>query len=318
MRIGPLRFLLFLLLLAITGGCAVFNRANTPALNFVEQHLVPKENPGRTLSYPLIIPVGFVATTVDMFLLHPVSVVDDAWRDTTDALWDSFDWQQHYVTTSASLLPRTLATPLIFTGDFLGRSSFDIPARQPHPVKSGGKIDSVEQQRRNREEALAGAREALDRKDARAALDLMQRLPASDQAGAEVVQIKARALHLQRDIAALAELPGGLELPSDRSSRQLIAEYLGNGTMVERFQLLLLLDRDRKNISCTAAKTDDGAKLTGLLASNLTAEDRLVRYQALRLLGRLRHCDQQTRKLLETIAKGDDRVMAAGAKNLLR
>ena len=115
--------------LFLCAGCAVFNRDNTPTVNLVEERLIPAENPARTLSYPVMIPVGLVAVIIDCVIVHPVTVADDAFGDTTDALWDCFEWDTEYVTECGSLVPRTLLTPIVFTGCFLGRSTFDIP---PH------------------------------------------------------------------------------------------------------------------------------------------------------------------------------------------
>jgi hypothetical protein len=114
------------------GGCAVFNRDNTPALNFVEQHLVPEEKTARAISYPLTVPVGLVAATLDMVLFHPISVAGDAWDDTNDVLWkvNGLDWDCQYVTTTVlQAPPRAAAVPAVFAIDFLARSSFDVSRR---------------------------------------------------------------------------------------------------------------------------------------------------------------------------------------------
>ena len=122
-------FILVSLQLLLCSGCAVFNRNNTPALNLVEEHLLPKEGAARVLSYPLIVPLGFAAATVDMVLLHPLSVAGDAWDDTSDVLWDRLDWDNRFVTTTVLNAPRVAAVPVVFTADFLARSSFDISRR---------------------------------------------------------------------------------------------------------------------------------------------------------------------------------------------
>lgn len=79
------------LTLLFCGGCAIFNRDNTPALNLVERHLVPKEQIARLISAPLVVPIGFAAATLDMVLFHPISVAGDAWDDTNDLLWKKLD-----------------------------------------------------------------------------------------------------------------------------------------------------------------------------------------------------------------------------------
>lgn len=126
MRRSPL---LLILLLLFCGGCAVFNRDNTPALNLVEQHLVPTDRNVRMISSPLIVPVGLAAATLDMVLLHPLSVAGDAWDDTNELLWKKLDWDHQFVTTTVLNAPRVAAMPIVFTTDFLARSSFDFSRR---------------------------------------------------------------------------------------------------------------------------------------------------------------------------------------------
>jgi hypothetical protein len=115
--------------LLLSSGCAVFNRNNTPALNAVEQHLVPTDKTAQLLVAPVIIPLGFAAATIDMVLLHPLSVAEDAWDDTNEILWQGLDFDHRYVTTTVLNTPRLAAMPVIFTTDFLARSSFDISRR---------------------------------------------------------------------------------------------------------------------------------------------------------------------------------------------
>lgn len=127
MRRLPL--LLILLTLFFCGGCAVFNRDNTPALNLVEQHLVPADRTARLISSPLIVPIGLAAATLDMVLLHPLSVAEDAWDDTNDLLWKKLDWDHQFVTTTVLNAPRVAIMPIVFTTDLLARSSFDLSRR---------------------------------------------------------------------------------------------------------------------------------------------------------------------------------------------
>lgn len=122
-------FILISFQLLLCSGCAVFNRNNTPALNFVEEHLLPKENPAQTLSFPLTVPAGFAAGALDMILFHPLSVAGDAWADTNELLWEKLDWDHQFVTTTVLNAPRVALMPVIFTAVFLTRSSFDISRR---------------------------------------------------------------------------------------------------------------------------------------------------------------------------------------------
>lgn len=125
------RSLLFFVLLSflLCGGCAVFNRDNTPALNVVEQHLVPADRTARMVASPVIVPIGLAAATLDMVLFHPLSVAGDAWDDTNDLLWKKLDWDHQFVTTTVLNAPRVAAMPVVFATDFLARSSFDFSRR---------------------------------------------------------------------------------------------------------------------------------------------------------------------------------------------
>lgn len=64
-----------------------------------------------------------------MVLFHPLSVAGDAWDDTNEFLWEKLDWDHEFVTTTVLNAPRVAVMPIIFTADFLARSSFDISRR---------------------------------------------------------------------------------------------------------------------------------------------------------------------------------------------
>jgi hypothetical protein len=125
------RIALLLSIFMLTG-CAMFNRDNTRALNFVEEHLVPSDPLPKKLSYPVTVPVSLAAVIFDMVLLHPISVIPDAAGDTR-VIWRDLPWREHYFTTSASVLPRAAFTPVLFIGDFLGRSLFDVSEKKLRP-----------------------------------------------------------------------------------------------------------------------------------------------------------------------------------------
>jgi hypothetical protein len=118
-----------LLLPALFSGCACFNKDNVPSLNFVEKHLVPESTTGQVVASPVVFPICLVALGVDIAIVHPAAVIPDAASDTKDALWDDLDWDKMYVTECAALPWRTFVTPVVFTGDFLGRAFFDIPGK---------------------------------------------------------------------------------------------------------------------------------------------------------------------------------------------
>jgi len=122
--------LLVIMMMALSmSGCAFFNRENTPTLNWVEDTLWPNDTTARVAVFPLVFPAGLLAVSVDAFVIHSASVVGDAGSDTGDALWDDMKWDERYMTESALLPWRSITTPIVFTGDFIGRAWFNIPKR---------------------------------------------------------------------------------------------------------------------------------------------------------------------------------------------
>ncbi len=113
-------------LLCLNAGCAWANRDNRPVWNAFEAKLVPDATLPFVLTLPLTIPAGLVSIVTDTFIVHPATVIDDAWDDATE-LWNDLDWNEHYYTELASLPFRTVGTPIVFVFVFLGRSMFDLP-----------------------------------------------------------------------------------------------------------------------------------------------------------------------------------------------
>lgn len=307
----------------LCSGCAVFNRNNTPALNFVEQHVLPRENPERMISYPLAIPVGLVAASLDMFLLHPATVVKDAWNDTGEMLWEKLDWNERYVTTAASLVPRAAVSPIVFTGDFLARSSFDVTRKggDVHFNKSGD-TSQVKQQKENREKLLAEARRAMDHHDYQAAFSMAEEILSKEPSNQQAAVIKANVYLEQRNLNSLAVLPPHLPLFIDDRYCRLFGEVLFNGSPAERMQALAILERNyfvlAANRAAQGATSMPHTYLMPALERNLADSDRAIRMKTIQVLGKYRNSDPLSRDLLEKLAKGDDPVLAAAAAALLR
>lgn len=128
-----MKYLMVLLLAALTfcGGCAVFNRDNTPTLNWLEDKVMPKKNPAKILSYPVMIPAGLAAVAIDGLLIRPVTVFDDAMRDTRNMCWTNSKWDEQYVTECVLLPFRVVGTPFVAVTSFALRWVFDIPPNDP-------------------------------------------------------------------------------------------------------------------------------------------------------------------------------------------
>jgi hypothetical protein len=134
-----IRWAIVIMLASLLAGCAFMNRENTYLMNQVEDNLWPEDTAMQVLVFPVVFPIGFAALLVDVVVVHPSTVVGDAWADTEDLLWRGMRWEERYVTECAALPWRAILTPVVLTGDFLGRSFFDIPSR-------------AEQEREEREE----------------------------------------------------------------------------------------------------------------------------------------------------------------------
>jgi hypothetical protein len=166
-------------------GCAFLNRDNTPAFNFVEKKLWPEKTVWKIASSPVVVPLGLVAVITDAVVIHPASVVDDAAGDTGDVLWDNFHWDKKFVTACASIPCRGIATPPFFTGNFLGRSLFDIPSRA-----------SIMREERESAENLEYAKKLFEEDKSLEALDILKktnpsRLKEADQIEYSLILFKA-------------------------------------------------------------------------------------------------------------------------------
>ena len=125
-------------LLLFTAGCAVANQDRRLLLNAMDASLTPGSTAGRWLLAPVALPVGFVAGVTDAVVVHPVTQLDDAWGDTVELLWQNdgaTDFRRAVLTPVL-----VLATPLVFAGDWLGRSVFDVPDRAPAEIAAGGDL----------------------------------------------------------------------------------------------------------------------------------------------------------------------------------
>ena len=121
------RTAVLMLLLLLCAGCAVFNKDNRRTLNALDEHVAPESTAARWALAPVGLPVGLVAGVLDMVIVHPATVFDDAWGDTKQLLWTPRDESRFR---RAIMLPlATIATPFVYLGDWLGRALFDIPPR---------------------------------------------------------------------------------------------------------------------------------------------------------------------------------------------
>lgn len=325
-----MRHLIYICLISsmlLTSGCAIFNRNNTPALNFVERHLVPDENPGRAASYALLIPVGTVAATIDMFILHPASVIGDSWEDTSDILWRDGDWNRHYATNTASLVPRTVLTPLIFTGDLFARSTFDISRNHHHrPVN----INPEQRLKAEREKAaeqtkLLQARQALENGKNEEAIRLSNELlkKNSNLHGATI--ILATALLNSGDLASLEAISPHKRIFEDGIFLQRFTEQLSKSEGANKVVFLNIIEKNYfRFYSATKNKQRDKTPqpqppdpLQEALKRLSEDEDRAIRLKTLQVLAGHKHDLPGAMEIIIAISRGSDPVMAQLAIRLI-
>jgi len=120
---------LTLSLLTALPGCAFQNPDNRRLWNAFEENLVPESDTAFYCALPLTIPGGLLAIVIDVVVVHPFSIVDDAWGEATEQ-WDDLDWQGEYWYEAGVSPLRGAWTVVHFVGGVIGRAIFDVPAFQ--------------------------------------------------------------------------------------------------------------------------------------------------------------------------------------------
>ncbi len=125
------RILIITALVLSCSSCAFMNRRNRPAMNFCSERLIPEHTAAKAATAVLWAPACLVAGAADAVLLHPVSVMDDAWFQTQSLVWQPTN--RGYVTECAVFPLRVAATPPLWALDFARRAVFDVPHWPPAP-----------------------------------------------------------------------------------------------------------------------------------------------------------------------------------------
>jgi len=322
-------------LLISLNGCAVFNRQNTPALNMVEKHLVPEDQPARALSYPLVIPVGAVAATMDMFIFHPVSVIPDAWDDTEDFLWKKMDWDKQYATSTASLIPRTTLTPVVLTTDLLVRSCFDIGRRNKTAGSAANNSEYARLQKEHKAQEqllVKQAEEAINAGQLELAVTASEKALALNQYQYQAAAIKACALLRSNKIEPVLAMPVYQNIFKNETFMLLFAGKLSGASPHEAIQLLSLLERSHYYMNATPRKpsrqpaaqgkpsqaeqaSHADIKLLEAVKSSLRHQDRAIQLKTVQVLISNSRSFYGFNQLLQDVANGPDPVLAFVARN---
>jgi hypothetical protein len=119
-------FVALLVCCAMAGGCAIADRNNRLVLNSLDNAMqdsaITNSTAARIAAAPLAIPVGTVAGVLDMAVVTPARAAGPAWKDTSEYLWE--DPQGSDMRQMMLFVPKVVATPLVFTGDWAFRSAF--------------------------------------------------------------------------------------------------------------------------------------------------------------------------------------------------
>jgi len=122
MRMG----LLLAAVVLLSSGCAVSSMNHMALTNLVDRTLVPDDRTVQWVMTPLLIPVCIVTLTIDNFIIAPAVHLPSAYLDTID-FWKASVGGYY---TEMGVLPfRVLLTPVVFFGDWLGRTVLALSPR---------------------------------------------------------------------------------------------------------------------------------------------------------------------------------------------
>jgi hypothetical protein len=297
--------LLMPVIFMIFSGCAFMNRNNTPLLNLTENYLVPRTRPARVISYPVTIPVSLVAVSADILLVHPVRVIEDAALDTKD-IWDipASEWEQQYITSSVSFLPRAVATPLFFTGDWLARSLFDIPRKAPERLVVKRMNRSEDIRAENIAQLKTSALVALRAGNYDEALILADKLL---NAGG-TSSVKLSVLIMTKNVAVIAASPGLVTSMKDVDIEYIdsFSKLITESSPEDKIRLLTFINKNSFNIILERERFDP---IVNAVVTLVNGEDRAVAVVALNTLGKFKHVGR-VREAINKIIEKNDPVMS--------
>jgi len=115
-------FLIALLVLTLTTGCAVLDKDKRIITEYLEDNITPKTKAGKIALAPVAIPVGFTTMVVDGFIVNPVRNAPKAFDDASYVFTDV----EYTGPGEIFVFPMRMITfPLIFLGSELIRCTMD-------------------------------------------------------------------------------------------------------------------------------------------------------------------------------------------------
>jgi len=112
------------ILLASAMNCAVFDARNRRLTNRLDEIIAPESTAARAALAPVIVPVGTASLTLDLILIHPFSTIPDCAVDAHEIIWENP--RGGTVRQIFFFIPKVIATPIFFVGDFLLRSMLNV------------------------------------------------------------------------------------------------------------------------------------------------------------------------------------------------
>ncbi|PJZ26649.1 hypothetical protein CH352_04535 [Leptospira hartskeerlii] len=116
--------ILILIVSICFSNCASFRKENRILTTYLDEKVDPQSAPAKIALAPVFIPVGLTSLVLDVFIIHPITVIPDAIEDTYKVVWK--DPSGGVVFQAVVFLPKVAISPLVFLVSFLGRSGFDI------------------------------------------------------------------------------------------------------------------------------------------------------------------------------------------------
>ncbi|MEM7181634.1 MAG: hypothetical protein AAF518_12020 [Spirochaetota bacterium] len=104
--------------------CAFLEKRNRPLTTYLDQQIQPESTPGKIALFPIVMPVGFVSLASDILVLHPISTIPEAVKDSSEYIWE--DPKGGIVQQTFLFLPKSILTPIFLISDIIVRSIFDV------------------------------------------------------------------------------------------------------------------------------------------------------------------------------------------------
>lgn len=104
-------------------GCAIFvDEENRYLLNTLDEKVQFESTGAKVAAAPVFIPVGLAAGLTDAVIVHPLVSIPEAYRDTNETVWENPEGSEFRQ--AMIFLPKVVATPLVFCGDWALRVVF--------------------------------------------------------------------------------------------------------------------------------------------------------------------------------------------------